>query len=184
MSNRVSLSKKVRFDVFKRDCFECQYCGRHPPDIVLEVDHIIPVCDGGDNDVENLLTACFDCNRGKQGDSLTSIPVSLCEKAFEISEREEQIAGYREVLEFRKERIERDMWRVADALRPGSSENGIRRDWLLAIKRFNEQLDLYEVLDAAEIALARKPFSENWRFKYFCGICWNKIRGAEGKQDS
>jgi HNH endonuclease len=48
MTDRIALSKRVRFEVFKRDRFCCQYCGRHPPDIVLEIDHIIPVCDGGD----------------------------------------------------------------------------------------------------------------------------------------
>ena len=62
---RKSLSKKLRFEIFKRDQFTCQYCGQQPPDVVLEVDHIMPVSKGGDNDEMNLVTACFDCNRGK-----------------------------------------------------------------------------------------------------------------------
>ncbi len=33
---RKPLSKKMRFDVFKRDGFQCQYCGAMPPNIVLE----------------------------------------------------------------------------------------------------------------------------------------------------
>ena len=38
----------------------------------------------------------------------------------------------------------------------------------------------YAVEEAAELALARKPHSESQRFRYFCGVCWNKIRdGAE-----
>jgi len=32
---------------------------------LIEVDHIKPVFEGGDNDILNLTTACFDCNRGK-----------------------------------------------------------------------------------------------------------------------
>jgi len=65
MSERKSLSKKKRLEIFKRDKFTCQYCGRKSPDVVLEIDHVVPVCDGGSNDLLNLVTACFDCNRGK-----------------------------------------------------------------------------------------------------------------------
>ena len=65
MAKRKSLSKGTRFNIFKRDGFTCQYCGAQPPDVVLEVDHILPVCEGGDNDPMNLVTSCEDCNRGK-----------------------------------------------------------------------------------------------------------------------
>jgi len=65
MAKRKSLSKGLRFDIFKRDGFTCQYCGRQPADVVLEIDHILPVYEGGTNDPMNLVTACEDCNRGK-----------------------------------------------------------------------------------------------------------------------
>lgn len=47
---RVPISKALRFEVFKRDSFTCQYCGRSAPEVVLEVDHIVPVSKGGTND--------------------------------------------------------------------------------------------------------------------------------------
>jgi 5-methylcytosine-specific restriction endonuclease McrA len=72
----MSLSKKLRFEVFKRDGFKCQYCGNHPPIVVLEVDHINPVSKGGTNEIDNLVTSCFDCNRGKGNRELTCIPQS------------------------------------------------------------------------------------------------------------
>lgn len=65
MARRKAIPKKVRFEVFKRDKFTCTYCGRKAPDVVLEVDHIIPVAEGGKNDIMNLTTSCRDCNRGK-----------------------------------------------------------------------------------------------------------------------
>jgi hypothetical protein len=68
---RVPLRKSIRFEVFKRDSFTCQYCGQKAPDVVLEVDHITPVADGGDNDILNLVTSCKACNSGKSDRSLT-----------------------------------------------------------------------------------------------------------------
>lgn len=65
MGKRKALSKKIRFEVFKRDKFTCQYCGRIAPDVILEVDHINPIAEGGENDLLNLITSCRDCNRGK-----------------------------------------------------------------------------------------------------------------------
>lgn len=65
MTNRKSISKTVRFEVFKRDAFTCQYCGAKAPEVILHCDHINPVALGGQNDILNLVTACSDCNGGK-----------------------------------------------------------------------------------------------------------------------
>ena len=62
---RNNISSKLRFEVFRRDKFVCQYCGACGPNVELEIDHIIPVSRGGTDDKDNLKTACFDCNRGK-----------------------------------------------------------------------------------------------------------------------
>jgi hypothetical protein len=68
---RTQIKKSVRFEVFKRDSFACQYCGRKAPDVVLEVDHITPVAAGGENDILNLATSCRDCNAGKSDKKLS-----------------------------------------------------------------------------------------------------------------
>ena len=44
---RKSISKKIRFEVYKRDKFTCQYCGRKATDVILNVDHIEPISKGG-----------------------------------------------------------------------------------------------------------------------------------------
>lgn len=63
--SRKPLGKKLRFEVFKRDKFTCQYCGSKAPDVVLVVDHIRPVAKGGENELLNLTTSCQVCNSGK-----------------------------------------------------------------------------------------------------------------------
>lgn len=186
MSGRSHLSRRVRFEVFKRDGFTCQYCGSHPPDVVLEIDHIEPVAEGGSDDEENLFTACMDCNRGKSSIPLSVAPKSLGERGDEISEQEAQLAGYRQALQIRLDRIEQDKWAVAEALCPGSGKDGMRRDWLQSIKMFNTRLEVHEVIEAAKIALARMPYADRGRdarrFKYFCGVCWQMVRNREGVQ--
>lgn len=180
MSARKSISKKTRFEVFKRDKFACQYCGKHPPDALLQVDHINPVKLGGGNDMDNLITACQACNLGKMATPLTSIPQSLSEKAAEIAEREAQIIGYTEVMDGRRERIEAEAWRIADALIPGASD-GLARSKFTSIKTFQKRLGLDECLEAADIANSKYPYNNNRRFLYFCGICWRKIKDIEGQ---
>ena len=175
---RKAISKKLRFDVFKRDAFTCQYCGSHPPGTILHVDHIDPVANGGGNDIDNLITACIQCNLGKGARSLSAVPQTLKDKASQIKEAEEQLRGYHAVIESQRERIEQDAWQVADALKRGASENGFNKADFLSIKQFIQKIGLHECLDAAEVADARFPYSYNRSFKYFCGVCWNKIRDS------
>ena len=75
MTERKSLSKKIRFEVFKRDNFTCQYCGSKAPEVILEVDHIKPVSKGGNSEIMNLVTSCFTCNRGKGKNKLSDLSV-------------------------------------------------------------------------------------------------------------
>lgn len=90
---RKSLSKTVRFEVFKRDAFKCQYCGKSAPEVMLEVDHIIPVAKGGSNEIFNLITSCRDCNAGKGSRKIddSSILAKQRDQLEEIHERREQI---------------------------------------------------------------------------------------------
>lgn len=93
MTKRKGLSKKTRFEVFKRDSFTCQYCGAQAPDAVLVVDHINPVAGGGENDIMNLVTSCEPCNQGKGARALDDNSVIAKQKAQldELNERREQL---------------------------------------------------------------------------------------------
>ena len=175
-AKRKAISKKTRFEVFKRDGFACIYCGAHPPAVLLHVDHITAVANGGTNSPDNLVTACEPCNLGKGATPLEAIPESLAAKAIRVAEMEEQVLGYQSVMEGRRQRIEREAWRIAEVLEPGCSKAGISRDWLTSIRNFIEKLGLFDVLDAADIAVSRKGRPGSSRFSYFCGICWNKVK--------
>lgn len=64
-NKRESKGLRQRFKVLQRDNFTCQYCGRKAPNVILEVDHVIPKSKGGLNTMSNYVTACKDCNIGK-----------------------------------------------------------------------------------------------------------------------
>lgn len=177
---RKSLSKKTRFEVFKRDSFTCQYCGAHPPSVILHIDHILAVASGGTNSIDNLITSCQPCNLGKGARDLNVAPKKLLEKIKESEEREEQLLGYQKILEAKKNRLEDESWKVLAVIYPG--KNSVRRDEYSSVSRFIERLGFYEVLEAAEISLSGHVMHRN-RFKYFCGVCWNKVRNLEGDSE-
>ena len=90
---RKSLSKKTRFEVFKRDSFKCQYCGASAPDVVLEVDHIDPISKDGADEMVNYITACRPCNAGKSDRTLDDSSTLAKQRAQleDLSERREQL---------------------------------------------------------------------------------------------
>lgn len=93
MAKRTGLSNKIRFEVFKRDLFKCQYCGNSAPEVILNVDHINPVAKGGKNDLLNLITSCFDCNSGKSDRILSDNSVVAVQRKQleELAQRREQL---------------------------------------------------------------------------------------------
>jgi 5-methylcytosine-specific restriction endonuclease McrA len=61
-SNAVTFSRR---NIFKRDRFTCQYCGRQPGSEELTIDHVLPRAQGGTSTWENCVLACIDCNATK-----------------------------------------------------------------------------------------------------------------------
>lgn len=81
----------LRFTILTRDRFTCGYCGRGAPDVLLQVDHIVPVSKGGTDDEINLLTACRECNGGKSDTIIENHPRSplSMQTLLELRERAE-----------------------------------------------------------------------------------------------
>lgn len=65
---RALMTSKLRDHIKKRDNYTCCQCGNSiyaEPNLLLEIDHIIPVSKGGCTVEENLQTLCWKCNRAK-----------------------------------------------------------------------------------------------------------------------
>ena len=60
--HRTRLNKPNRSRIYKRDGYECVYCGSKKQ---LTLDHVIPKSRGGRNEWTNLVTCCFKCNLKK-----------------------------------------------------------------------------------------------------------------------
>ena len=54
-----------RRNIFKRDRFQCQYCGVNPGGEELTIDHVVPRAQGGVSSWTNCVLACIDCNKRK-----------------------------------------------------------------------------------------------------------------------
>lgn len=62
------MTKKLRDHIKKRDNYTCCICGNsihNEPNLLLEIDHIVPVAKGGLTEENNLQTLCWKCNRSK-----------------------------------------------------------------------------------------------------------------------
>lgn len=187
----MALSLRVRFEVFKRDDYTCRYCGRKSPDVVLEVDHVVPQCEGGTDDPINLVAACWDCNRGKAGVPLTQILTGEDphDKAIEILERERQLQEYNRVIE-RERQYRRDMtWTLVrywldeqgmltEKQRANEERLSIGRqdyNWLHGALKWCPEQQIREYMD---VAIAR-GLTKN--FRYVAGCCrnWRYERAAQ-----
>jgi hypothetical protein len=65
-NERPALSAVLRMKIMQRDAWTCGYCGTTTGP--FDVDHIVPLIQGGSNTLEdNLICACAKCNRAKGG---------------------------------------------------------------------------------------------------------------------
>lgn len=175
-TTRKPIGKKLRFDIFKRDSFKCQYCGNFPPNVMLEIDHIVPIFSGGTNEINNLITSCFDCNRGKSKHELNKIPNSLLENIDISKEKLKQYKQFKKINDEIIKNIKIDIDMV------DSVYNSYFKDYVcsdnfrnVTIKSFIDKLGVYDVIDSMNIACSKYLSSED-TLKYFCGICYNKIK--------
>ena len=179
MAERKPISKKMRFEVFKRDKFTCQYCGRMAPDVILEVDHIRPVAEGGKNGITNLITSCRDCNRGKGKTRLTDNAElkkqqnQMAELATKREQMEMMMEWRESLLEYEREKVNHASNYFNSLTGFSVSENGISK-----LTKLVREFDLPNVVAAMDISVSQ--YFENDResaekvFDKLGGICYNR----------
>lgn len=180
-TQRKPISKRMRFEVFKRDSFTCQYCGRMAPDVVLEVDHIKPVSKGGKNELLNLVTSCKECNLGKSNVELSDdTAVKKQERQLlELAEKKEQLEM---MLKWREglTDLEGDMVEAVAKVFSDNTKWGVNDHGKKTIRKWIKEFSLNEVLDAAEIAISTyyDETENGWdrAFSRVSGICVNRKR--------
>ena len=184
MVERKPISKKKRFEVFKRDKFTCQYCGRKSPDVILEVDHIKPVAEGGNNGILNLITSCRDCNRGK-GKTLLSINEEVAKQQSRLQELAEKREQMKMLMEWRNELADFEnaqAEKLSDYIQTisgyGCSEHGIRK-----LKDLLRQFSFHEVVDGIDLSFSRYYDDDegSWAlaFNKIGGVCYNRRKQGD-----
>lgn len=184
-SSSRTLSVRTRFEIFKRDDFTCRYCGRTSPEVVLQVDHIVPRAAGGSDDPLNLATSCWECNSGKSDVPLGRVMTGEdpYDKAIELMERERQVREYNRVLEAERERREDETWRLVGYWNEelgvtGEDRQRIARPdyyWLKTTLRWCPS----EVIRGfMELALAR-GYTRNLRWVGACVRNWRTENGLD-----
>lgn len=120
---------------------------------------------------------------------LDQIPQTLAQMAEEKREKAEQVEAYNEFLQDLREKesaaIERIGMHWFNCFRNPKNkycfeEHGPAHT---SVAQFLKRLTEVEIIEAVDIAHNRKPVyghKDGNTFKYFCGVCWNKIREREG----
>jgi len=161
----MALSVRTRFEVFKRDEFTCRYCGRTTPEVVLEADHVVPICEGGSDDPINLVTSCWECNRGKAGVPLQQVIVGEDphDRAVMLLERERQLREYNEILREIRLRKEQE---AEQLLNYWCEELGLadvsKTDWRWLLGEL-ERTPAERIREAMLIAMSRGMWKD-WRY--------------------
>lgn len=199
----MAVSKRLRFEVLRRDGFTCRYCGAKAPDATLTVDHVTPVVLGGRDEPANLVAACTACNAGKSSTPADAALVadvnaealqwasSVRSALVEIGTRDtanSRAAGalvefwYTHAWPFSRERARCGLPVEVDLCDMRAlSEYEMPVDGQLTIERF---LRYGLPKDAISLAMERATYMTPGvapcdAFRYFCGICWRTIREAE-----
>jgi polyferredoxin len=171
MGKRKSLSKRVRFSIFDRDGFTCQYCGKAPPEVMLQVDHIVPVAKGGTDDPGNLTTSCMACNSGKSDIQLNGgiAENGTTRRAQEALEAQEACKTFDAALDARTKLRQQ----VTDLLCEALAVVSVRSASVTQVINTLSEFDNESVIDWVYIS-CRYPRKESDAMRYFHGIIKNQ----------
>jgi hypothetical protein len=183
----------LRFEVFKRDRFTCAYCGRSAPEVLLQVDHVIPISAGGLDNLDNLVTSCTDCNQGKGSRLLQEGSIGPSARSVEeIKERTKQLKQYRAWLQKYDEQVAGlvglvyDEWYKAFG---GEVKDGKRVcvwGWPQenSLRGFLKRIPVSDIVEAVwitrrKVSMGGGMHKGDAALRYFYAVCHGKIRDHE-----
>lgn len=172
----MAVSKRLRFEILRRDDYTCRYCGRQPPEVALCVDHVIPQALGGSDDPSNLTAACRDCNTGKD-----SVPpdAPLVARVEEDAERwRAAILEARFYAAVERDTVEQHIDEWGEVWESLSENRRCTRiaNWRNSIRIFMEMgVPTTELHHLVGVTMGSKA-STNQKWTYFCGCCWKYLR--------
>lgn len=176
----MAVSKRLRYEVLKRDNHLCRYCGRSAPEVKLTIDHVVPTTLGGDDEPANLVTACADCNSGKSSSNPDSAMVAdVGEDALRWAQAQRAAAEVmlqdleRRQAARRQFKASWDGWTSGPKQVPVPPPPGwqVSVDQLLAAG-----LPLLVLEDCVTIAMNAPKVTAGNTFRYLCGVAWKKVR--------
>lgn len=156
-ADRKAIGKKLRFEVFKRDKFTCQYCGHKAPDVVLQVDHLQPVALGGANEILNLITSCVDCNSGKGARTLSDDSALAKQRAQleALAERREQLDMMLEWSAELGELLDYEVDSVAERIELHIPAFSVGLDGRNKIRQWLQKYSLLELMEALSVGVSQ-----------------------------
>lgn len=193
----MTVSVRTRFEVFKRDGLRCVYCGRRAPDVLLEIHHIIPIAAGGSDEIENLTTACWECNSGKSSRLLdeSSAPAISARSVDDAEERLAQAQAYAQAvaanreLQAQFEDMVTEAWANAFGAKRHETKDGVY--WRFegygrfpndaSVRRILKRLPVMDVLEAIDITASKFYTARADSERYFFGVCWRKVTEHEAR---
>lgn len=176
----MSVSKRLRYEVFRRDNFTCRSCGAKAPEARLEPDHVVPVALGGSDDPSNLATACSNCNSGKSSSSPDApLVAEVSEDALRWShamadaavQMRAELAGRVEI------HMKFDSW--WNAWTYGNAKKvPLPRpdDWRSSVDSFLGAGLPLDILGWCVDKAMRSKASPDQTWRYMCGIAWGKAK--------
>lgn len=177
----MAVSKRLRYEILRRDNHTCRYCGASAPDVPLRVDHVTPVALGGTDTPDNLVTSCEPCNSGKSSATVDSTVVAnVADDALRWAAAMKQAADT--LLEQEKPKLEYRAAFLNEWNRWGYGDGDERKhielpgDWKPSIERFRVAgLPAWVWAEIVDTAMGYEKVLNSNKFKYCCGIAWNKV---------
>lgn len=172
----MAVSKRLRYEILRRDNHACRYCGATAPDVKLTVDHVVPVALGGSDEPSNLVTACEPCNSGKSASQPDAVIVAdvkanalMWAEAMKLVA--EQRASSQRQKRLRNELFE-DEWELT---RPHPFRScDLPAGWEQSLEQFAKAgLSDRDLIEMIPVAMNSKA-TDKWR--YYCGCCWKLVR--------